>query len=175
MGNLNRDAMDGISGSKGPAMVLRSIFAELNRNRETKPLYLSPRLIKASVNFNFEAGSKGTGQTYSEWFLPGTGPKKAIATQTEHKAINLVQPSQGLQLAMDPRIPDDKEAFPFKLSWVPEGASVDWYVDNELKATTSGDSYLWPVSKGTHVAVAKVRIEGNGKLSETQPVSFIVK
>jgi penicillin-binding protein 1C len=175
MGNLNRDPMDGITGSKGPAMVLRSIFAELNRNQETRPLFLSPRLIKADVKLSVGDGDKGISASYSEWFLPGTEPKKPIAAQVEERTISLVQPSPGLQLAMDPRIPDDKECFPFKLSWLPVGASVCWFVDNELKATTSGDSYLWPVAKGAHIAMAKVKFKGGGRASETMPVSFIVK
>ena len=45
MGNMDRSAMDRITGAKGPAVVLRSVFAELNRNPETKPLYLSPNLV----------------------------------------------------------------------------------------------------------------------------------
>ena len=32
MGNLDHRTMDGITGSKGPALVLRSVFAELNRH-----------------------------------------------------------------------------------------------------------------------------------------------
>jgi penicillin-binding protein 1C len=175
MGNLDRAAMDGITGSKGPAMVLRSIFAELNRNQETQPLYLSPRLIKADVNPGTGVAAKPVSPSSSEWFLPGTEPNNVVAAQVESKTIALVQPSPGLQLAMDPRIPDDKEAFPFKLSGMPKGASVDWYVDNDLKATTSGDSYLWPVTKGTHIAMAKVRSAAKGKISETLPVTFLVK
>jgi penicillin-binding protein 1C len=173
MGNLDREAMDGITGSKGPAMVLRSIFAELNRNQETQPLYLSPRLIKADVSAGISA--KGMSPSYSEWFLPGTEPKVTVSSRVEDKSITLIQPSPGLRLAMDPRIPDDKEAFPFKLSGMPKEAMVEWYVDNDLKATTSGDSYLWPVARGMHTAIAKVRSAGNGKIFETNTVSFLVK
>jgi penicillin-binding protein 1C len=175
MGNLDRDPMDGITGSKGPAMVLRSVFAELNRNQETQPLYLSPRLVKAEVRMDSGDGGKDAGMSYSEWFMPGTPPKSAVATYLKDRTIALVQPSSGLQLAMDPRIPDDKEAFSFKLSWLPKGASVEWYVDNDLKATTSCDSYLWPVTKGAHVAMARVRQTDTGKIHETLSVDFIVK
>jgi penicillin-binding protein 1C len=174
MGNLDRDPMDGITGSKGPAMVLRSVFAELNRKQETQPLYLSPRLVKAEVTMDSGEDGKDTGASYSEWFMPGTLPTSAVAAYFKDRTIALVQPSSGLQLAMDPRIPDDKEAFSFKLSWLPKGAMVEWYVDNVLKATTSCDTYLWPVAKGGHTATARVR-QGTGKIHETLMVSFIVK
>ena len=49
MGNLDQLAMDNVTGSTGPGLLLRGIFAELNRHRETNPLYLSPRLEKHSV------------------------------------------------------------------------------------------------------------------------------
>ena len=44
MGNLDAKPMQGITGSIGPALVLRSVFAELGRFEESRPLYLSPRL-----------------------------------------------------------------------------------------------------------------------------------
>jgi penicillin-binding protein 1C len=175
MGNLDRVAMDGITGSKGPAMVLRSIFAELNRNQETQPLYLSPRLIKADICRDTGMSADGICPSYSEWFLPGIGPKTIAAVNIGNNPVSLIQPSSDLQLAMDPRIPDDKEAFPFKISRMPKGASIDWYVDNVLKATTSTDSYLWPLARGKHVAIARVRSDTKGKITETLPVTFLVK
>ena len=178
MGNLDRTAMDRITGLKGPAMVLRSIFAELTRNRETQPLYLSPKLIKMDVCRDTGSAADGNCASYSEWFMPDETSRNTIAeSSVEGKPFMMVQPSPGLQMAMDPRIPDDHEAFPFKLSGVPEGASVDWYVDNRLMATTLQDNYLWPMSRGDHTAMARVRVrvETEGSISETSPVRFIVK
>jgi penicillin-binding protein 1C len=176
MGNLNRTAMNRITGSKGPAMVLRSIFAELTRNHETQPLYLSPKLIKMDVCMDTGLAADGNCASYSEWFMPDEIFHNTIAeSRVEEKLFMMVQPSPGLQMAMDPRIPDDHEAFPFKLSGVPEGASVDWYVDSKLMATTSQDNYLWPMSRGDHTAMARVRVETKGSRSETLPVRFIVK
>lgn len=174
MGNLDRTAMDRITGSKGPAMVLRSIFAELNRNRNTQPLYLSPRLVKVDVCRNTGFPADGCCPTYSEWFAPGSEPLTA-GIHSDGKPIAMVQPSFGLQMAMDPRIPDDHEAFLFKLSGVPDNSLVDWYVDDKLIATTSSDQYLWPMSRGSHTAMAKVHFYAHNSISETSPVRFIVK
>ena len=174
MGNLDRTAMDRITGSKGPAMVLRSIFAELNRNRNTQPLYLSPRLIKVDVCRDTGLQAEGNCPTYSEWFAPGAEPLIA-GIRADGKPIAMVQPSPGLQMAMDPRIPDDHEAFSFRLSGLPDNALVDWYVDDKLTATTSSDNYLWPVSRGNHTAMARVRSGGKGSVTETSTVKFTVK
>jgi penicillin-binding protein 1C len=174
MGNLDRTAMDRITGSKGPAMVLRSVFAELNRNRNTQPLYLSPRLVKIDVCRNTGFPADGYCPTYGEWFATGAEPLIA-GIHADKKPIVMIQPSPGLQMAMDPRIPDDHEAFSFKLSGVPDNSSVDWYVDDKLIATTSSDHYLWPVSRGNHTAMAKVRSYAHDNISETSLVRFIVK
>lgn len=173
MGNLNRTAMDGITGSKGPAMVLRSIFAELNRNRETSPLYLSPRLVQKDICLDTGLIADGTCASYSEWFLSGIEPDKSAA-HVDKKDIEVIQPTPGLQMAMDPRIPDDSEAFPFKLSRVPEGSTVEWYVDSKLIATTSSEKYLWPMSRGNHILMAKI-LSNSNDISNTPSVSFVVK
>jgi penicillin-binding protein 1C len=174
MGSLDRTPMDGITGSRGPAMVIRSIFAELNRNRDTQPLYLSPRLVMADICRDTGLPSDGNCPLYSEWFAPGTEPKNLTKIYIDEKPLAIVQPSPGLQLAMDPRIPDDQEALLFKLSGIPSDSSVDWYVDGILMATTLSDNYLWPMSKGNHIAMAKVRSH-IGKIFEAPPVKFIVK
>src|SRR5581483_5485643 len=49
MGNLNDTPMDGVTGSVGPAMVLRSVFAQLNRNQDTRGLWLSPKLVATDI------------------------------------------------------------------------------------------------------------------------------
>ena len=76
---------------------------------------------------------------------------------------------------MDPRIPDDHEAFPFKLSEIPIGSLVDWYVDGRLLATTSGGRYLWPMRRGGHIAAARIRHASADEGIETVPVTFVVK
>jgi len=71
------------------------------------------------------------------------------------KPLFLRQPSPGLQLAMDPRIPDELEAYALVLSEIPlETDSVEWLIDGELIGTTASDThqFLWPVKRGTHIA-----------------------
>ena len=175
MGNLDQNPMDGITGSRGPALVLRAVFAELNRHQKTRPLYSTPRLVKVEV-------CRDTGQladqrcpAYSEWFIPGTQPGGNRAVPHEKKTYHLLRPTKDLQLSMDPRIPDDHEAFSFKLAQVPTGAIVDWYVDDRLTATTSTAEYIWPLQRGEHQVQAIVRFERQHRLAQTPSVRFIVK
>jgi penicillin-binding protein 1C len=175
MGNLDRTAMDRITGAKGPALVLRSVFAELNRNRDTEPLYLSPRLVQADVCRDSGLPGEGHCPVYSEWFFPGTKPKAVAENTVNSEPVTMIQPSPGLRLAMDPRIPDDHESFLFSLSGVTDNSQVEWYVDDELKAVTLSGHYLWPMSRGSHTVMARICTNDNKNRSETQPVTFLVK
>ncbi|MBN2419192.1 MAG: transglycosylase domain-containing protein, partial [Deltaproteobacteria bacterium] len=176
MGNLDRTAMDRITGAKGPGIVLRSIFSELNRNRDTKPLYLSSKLVQMDVCRDTGMPANGECPSYSEWFVPGSTPVMITEDMpAPEKNIEMIQPSPGLRLAMDPRIPDDYESFRFSLSGVAPDSKVEWYVDNRLEAVTESGDYLWPMRKGNHTVMAKVFSEDNGQKLETQDVEFLVK
>jgi penicillin-binding protein 1C len=96
-----------------------------------------------------------------------------VAKPVNPEIVTIVQPSPGLRLAMDPRIPDDHESFMFILSDVPGNSKVEWYVDDKLAAVTNSGDYLWPVSKGSHTVMAKVHTKGIK--TQTQPVTFLVK
>ena len=49
MGNVDRRSMKEITGSVGPGLVLRAVFAELYRNEDAKPLFLSRKLRQAPI------------------------------------------------------------------------------------------------------------------------------
>ena len=76
---------------------------------------------------------------------------------------------------MDPRIPDNHEAFQFQMANLPENSTVDWFVDGKLAATTPTRNYLWPLSKGPHRVMAKVWTSDAKSLMETALVNFMVK
>ena len=175
MGNLDHTAMDGITGSKGPALVLRSIFAELNRYRDTHSLYLSPRLVKVEICRDTGLLANGICSSRSEWFLPGTEPGPVYLRAPEMKPVRLRRPVNGLQLAMDPRVPDELEAFCFELTDKPEGGIVDWFVDDVLVATTRSGEFLWPLERGEHMVVARLWLDESTHPVETPAARFIVK
>jgi penicillin-binding protein 1C len=176
IGNLDHLATDGITGANGPALVLRSVFAELNRHRDSRPLYLSPRLVKTEICRESGLQADGHCASLSEWFVSGTEPRTITAPAKDLKPVYLRHPTQGLQLAMDPRIPDDKEAFVFRLASLPQGTTpVDWYVDDRLVAASAGGEYLWPLQRGVHSVRARIWWDGSGQFQDTPDVSFIVK
>lgn len=175
MGNLDRGAMRGISGARGPALVLRALFAELGRHGETRPLYLSPRLVRADICRDTGLPADGHCAAFSEWFAPGSVPGKRRTPPSAPAAFSLLQPTAGLQLAMDPRIPENRQAFPFLLTGVPPGSRVALYVDRKQVATLSGNHYLWPMQRGRHTARARLCPNGGRKGTETPAVGFWVK
>ncbi len=189
MGNLDRRPMQGITGSIGPALALRSVFAELNRDEEGSALYLSPHL--ASVEICQLTGKLATADCPSlhEWFISGHLPAdkcamhsgqtgKDLMTAAEiRNAVRLEQPTPGLMLAMDPRIPDDVEAFPLQLPRRLPVEKIQWIVDGIIVGTTTENihRFLWPLVRGQHIAQARVWIPGKTEPMETPPVDFIVK
>lgn len=179
LGNLDQKSMSSVSGSSGAALILRSIFSELTRYEETKNLYLSPQLVKIEI-------CRTTGQrvmapsdcpTRHEWFVPGIEPSSSPLPVQTPPLFHLKQPTEGLQLAMDPRIPDDHEAFALVLadSSLANTFPIQWWVDGQRLATTPAQvhQFLWPVKRGMHIAQA--RATDSKEFFITPEVKFYVK
>ena len=174
MGNLSQQPTKNVSGARGPALVLRSVFAELNKQQHTRPLYLSPRLVPYMLcreNGALQRAHENCSR-YTEWFLPGTEPGKGQRI-IPPEPLRWRQPTNGLQLAADPRIPDDLEVFPFEIQGVVEDAQIEWTLNGTTLAHTTGGSYAWPVQPGTHRLHARVH---TGKtIVELPEIEFVVK
>ncbi|MGE0621467.1 MAG: transglycosylase domain-containing protein [Pseudomonadales bacterium] len=193
MGNLNQTATLGITGSTGPALVLRGAFDLLNRDQQTRPLWLSPKLARHVVCAETGAAAVAGQQCRerSEYFLPGTGPGEAdivpgepgadrgetqLASRSSEDApagIRLRQPTPGLRMAYDPRLPAEAQAFEFVLQGVADTDRVEWRVDGGA-AQPGGSRYLWPLSRGEHFVSASVHREGE-LVALVPAVGFFVK
>jgi penicillin-binding protein 1C len=175
MGNLNDQPTDRVTGARGPVLALRSLFAELNRSSDTEPLRRSGRLVKARVCRDTGLAANGDCSSRDEWFRQGKVPTRVQPPAYQSPGPSLRRPSDGLMLAMDPRIPDDLEAFEFMLEGLEEAHRIDWYVDGRLVQTGTNDTYLWQLKRGAHVAWARVwrQAEGPGELAPA--VNFIVR
>ncbi len=171
LGNLDQKPTKGLSGSRGPALLLRSIFSKLNKHSDTRPLYLSPRLIKRGLCVD---DSQAPCLTKTEWFLPNTEQKIAQDKPGNLVAPKLIQPTPGLHLARDPRIPDELEAFEFLVAGLKETDTVEWWLDNQMIAQTSKGRYLWPLQAGRHQLQAKVH-NPSAPTVMTQTIEFLVK
>ncbi len=173
MGNLDGSAMDGVTGAVGPAMVLRSLFSELNRGQDTLPLPLSRDLLAARICRRDGRLADDTCESTTEWFLPGTVPSRAdAATAAAMPQYRLVQPTAGLQVAHDPRIPTEFEALPMEIAPVQNLHRVDWFIDGRLAASTTERHYPWPLRRGTHDLHARIWTDA---AHDTEDVRFYVR
>ena len=233
MGNLDYQPMDEITGSRGPALVLRSVFHELNQHRETSPLFLSRSLQPIRIcALSGKPASPDCPHVITEWFrkehipqepcnwhqregevivprLPyqyhdwmensGRSPSgsdfplpsvDAMRTREGHMprqgqkvmgeaepGVLMAQPVSGLHVALDPRIPDDLERFPFMIEAPRPIERVEWFLDNERLATTGPDigRYLWNPKRGFHTVYAKIKFKYEEQNYQTPRVCFWVK
>ena len=171
MGNLDQGAMDGVTGSTGPALALRSIFNELNRNAASQPLWLSPKLVRKDVCIEDPADAAKC-YMRSELFIPGTEPSETAVTDAKPH-FEIVKPTDGLQMAVDPRIPMDMQKLPFTIHGLKPAQEVEWILNGQPLAT-SGEKYLWPLTRGRFTLSARVKQHGQLVYS-TPEISYIVK
>ncbi len=173
MGNLDQTPSQGVTGSTGPALLLRSIFSELSRTEEPEPLYLAPSLRRLSVCVPDPRNPVRGCVNREEWFAPGTEPAAAGIRPASAGPIAFRQPSPGLLMAMDPRLPPESQAFELRLDGTEPSDRVHWIIDgNDYQ--TAGGSLLWSLSRGTHDISAKVW-RGARQVAELNSFSFTVK
>jgi penicillin-binding protein 1C len=188
MGNLQQRPMHDVTGSIGPALVLRALFAELNRDTDTSPLFLSPHLLPERICRLSGQHATPHCPSLREWFVPGTVPAQfcPLHQPTEHPAtvatapaasLRLLRPTPGLHMAMDPRIPDALEVFPFTLPKDLPVQRVDWLVDGQLVGSTGPNEhrFLWPLARGLHTVQAQVWPAADAAPAVTPAVEFVVK
>lgn len=186
MGNLDYTEMHEVSGTVGPAVVLRTVFNELNRNRGVREIYRSTRLEKHRVCVDSgsfvdslfvdklvadELSSENPCETKDEWFISGVYSKQHDAKE---QVVRLKKPTPNLQLAMDPRIPDRFEYFEFEISDPGNLSKVQWYINDQPVGTTAKNKFQWQLKRGQYFAKAKVWLQGDNGQFETVPVAFTV-
>jgi penicillin-binding protein 1C len=190
LGNLNRASMHEMSGARGPALVLRSIFAELHQSQDTQPLYLAPSLIHRIVCPHTGKRASTECPHVEEIFAPGSEPTEACTlqhrtrapvvptnNQQTHNTVRILMPTPGLNVARDPRIPDHLEALPFELHASVPVSEVRWIVDDHEIAVSESlpHRYLWPLTAGHHTVKARALSAESSALLETDPVDFWVR
>jgi penicillin-binding protein 1C len=189
MGNLNRLSMHDITGAKGPALVLRSVFAELQRLSDPTPLYLSPSLLHRSVCPHSGKLAGSSCPQVEELFIGSTAPSGscdgrhrlpgARENDAAHRgpSVTITMPTPGLHIARDPRIPDHAEAFPFEVVTTGEVSDVTWFVDGEefARSEGGGTKALWPLVEGRHTVRAVVRFPETSEVATSQEVGFWVR
>jgi penicillin-binding protein 1C len=215
MGNLDRRPTRSVTGTTGPGLVLRGIFAELNRYLEPRPLRLSSNLQAFTICRVTGLRANSRCPRMDEWFLPDTAPRAAclihgtalkprfaegelagavrpvsagdpggdeVGAMTRMRSrssqrLALVQPTDGLRLAMDPHIPDSLEAFTFLLPRSIPVTRTEWLVDGTVVGVTGEGArgWLWRMARGPHRAQARVWLQGATSPVETVETPFEVR
>ncbi len=174
LGNLDQTPMDGVTGSTGPALVLRGVFAALADHTTARSLYLSPRLHAQEI---CTIGGTGTANDTcfprTEYFIPGTEPKDAPPHEPA-SGIALVRPTEGLQIAYDPRIPANVQAFEFVADGA-SGSTAEWILDGKKIGESTTGRLLWPVIRGHHTLLAQEIDASSAKVVSADTVHFNVK
>ena len=176
MGNLDQSSMQHVTGSTGPALVLRAAFDLLSRNAETAPLWLSPRLARHEICADTGAAWRPGMHCprRAEYFIPGSAPVESAAAAAHKPAVAMQQPTAGLLLAYDPRVPQEYQAFEFLLQGVADDDRVDWRVDGGPPLKRKGGRYAWPLERGEHRVGATVRRAGR-VIAELEETRFTVR
>jgi penicillin-binding protein 1C len=195
LGNLDNSPMREISGARGPALVLRSIFAHLEGLKESRDLYQSQLLTRHTicptsgmlagtmcqhVSELFVAGSEPSSMCTLDHTLTGSATyatRNATAKSLHPERARIALPSHGLHLALDPRIPDSHEMFGFELESPQPITGITWIVDGESVATYRGDirRHLWQLKRGRHTVRARVSANVGQPEIETDGVEFFVR
>lgn len=162
MGNLDHSPTDGVTGATGPALAVRSIFSVLNRMATPQKLWLSPKLVRKDICIE-DARDSSRCYSRSEYFMEGT---IADARLMQPPRFEIVKPTAGLRMALDPRIPRDRQQVPFTMRGLQPDQKVEWILNGE-NIGTSGEKYMWPLARGKFLLTA--RIMQDGKLVHATP------
>lgn len=172
MGSLDGSPMQEVTGSRGPVPVARAVFAELNRRTEPAALPMDAGLVQVRICRDSGLLAHDDCPSRPEWFMPDRLPQ--VEPAPEAAPLRIRQPSWDLQLALDPRLPRDRQFYAFQLTGLPAGAQVDWLVNDQLVGSSQGGSYLWQLQRGHHAVQAKV-IQADGVVQRTATVPFQVR
>jgi penicillin-binding protein 1C len=135
---------------------------------------MSPRLVSMPICRESGLPADGQCESMTEWFVPGTIPTAARATPPAPE-YRIIEPTPGLPLARDPRIPDELEAFSMSVATVPGLREVEWHIDGIPVSHTPTGELTWRLVPGRHEVFAKIRAGDSDEAHPTAKVRFYVR
>jgi penicillin-binding protein 1C len=170
MGRLDGGNMKQITGSAGPAPVLRTVFARLRDRRPYAGLWRSPDLRRVRA---CEHIGPGACVERDDWRVTTQLARRPRRTLPEKPAI--VRPAPGERLAIDPRVPRSDQIYTFRIRSAASGVhAVTWYLDGRPLGRSASTSMCWQLTPGAHVVSASVLLAGHRRATRLGPVSFHV-
>ncbi|HET8941853.1 MAG TPA: transglycosylase domain-containing protein [Rudaea sp.] len=171
MGNLDGAATDGLTGSMGPAPVLRQIFAQLRHAAPYAGLWHSPHLRGVDT---CEWIGPPPCVRRREWYLP-SGDVDGTAIAATLRAPAIVRPLPGETLAIDPRLPRAAQRFRFTLdSRGRKLRRIVWQVDGKPLPQSNDVVQSWVLVPGTHHVSARIWLDAEHVPEQLQPIEFSV-
>lgn len=157
MGNIDGTATHGVSGSIGPALPLRAVFARLGDEYGSYPS-IGPDTLAA----DHDVAVRSTPE-------PQTSVPQA-------DKVRIFHPQDGLKLALDPRIPADRQAYSLEVPEQVKPVKIEWWLNEQLEATTGPDvtRCVWPIKRGQYSVMARVWLAEGAKPVRTETVHFRV-
>jgi penicillin-binding protein 1C len=165
MGNLDRSPTDGVTGSTGPGLALRGLFAYLNRDQNSSRLPISGDL---ELENNCAFGDGACEQMYDY-------RRNIQFEQPVTAALGpfIRSPTPNLRLAYDPRLPAERQVFRFEVGGVNSGEDVEWFIDGHKIAQTPDGKLMWSVRRGTYAL--EVVVNAPNGAQRLGPVAFSVR
>jgi penicillin-binding protein 1C len=171
MGRLDGADMDRITGSVGPAPLLRTVFARLREEQPYAGLWRSPDLRRVRT---CEHIGPGPCVARDDWRIEGKA--RVGQRRVRRAALEIAQPTPGEVLAVDPRAPLSSQIYTFRIGSAAHRApAVVWSLDGRVLGRTASGELRWPLTRGAHVLCASVRYAGDLHATRLRPVSFRVE
>lgn len=181
MGDLDRRPTEGNTGARGPALLLRSVFNQLNQEMPaTRPLALNEGLIPQEVCKQADQVILKTGeecQSYTEYFIPGSELHPQIIARTVgtvHSEARIAFPLPHVELAWDPRLPASAQALELKVENAGGKDRVRWWMNEKYLGETTNKKLMWPMTRGSQKLSAQL-VREDGSKETLRPVPFLVK
>lgn len=150
MGNVDNMPMKEVTGATGPALLLRSIFCELNRHDVSESLPMSSDVVQKTICL--KRTSCEACQWQSEWFhdqvkLENDQVQQIMPLSSQ---VRYKKPTPGLLMAIDPRVPREKQKFEFELDSLGQGNRVHWILNEKKVGETTTHRFGWILEEGEH-------------------------
>jgi len=137
-GNLNFEASPGLTGAKGPASTLRSIFAHLNTQKIWQDFKISSQLKMQKI---CNPEKTLCYEDYVNANLP-------LIKEIPDVDGKIITPTANLRIVISPRVPRHLQSYNFSIAWQKDYDSVEWWLNEKLEATTKTKNYLWDLQAG---------------------------
>jgi penicillin-binding protein 1C len=160
--------MRDVSGMSGAAPIWADVISWLHRDLASDPPAAPPGLRHVKTGFADQAEP-----ARDEWFLSGTEPLQADATRA--RSPQIVAPTDGSVIAIDPDIPAARQRIAFDADAA--GNDARWILDGSELGPAAAP-LLWQPVRGTHTlqlvdaaarTLATVRFEVRGSADGAAP------